>query len=109
MLTSREWQVMKLTHEGLVPKQIAQQLNVTPKTVRSHMHTAKVKLGCSNMAQAAFAAHRLDVSTPLVVESKLTDAQQAYLAWWHETRYERTTADVVAKLVQTLQRAAVLA
>jgi DNA-binding CsgD family transcriptional regulator len=106
MLTSREWQVMKLTHEGLVPKQIAQQLNVTPKTVRAHMHTAKAKLGCDNMAQASFAAHKLDTNPPPPPESTLTDAQQAYLAWWHETRYERTTADVVAKLARTLQRAA---
>jgi DNA-binding NarL/FixJ family response regulator len=35
-LTSREWQILKLTGEGLTTNQIARRLSLTPATVRSH-------------------------------------------------------------------------
>lgn len=44
-LTSREWQVVDLTCQGLATAQIARRLVVSPVTVRTHVNAAMRKLG----------------------------------------------------------------
>ncbi|MBN9429900.1 MAG: helix-turn-helix transcriptional regulator [Burkholderiales bacterium] len=54
-LTRRERQVARLLHEGHTYKSIAQQMQVTPNTVRAHMYTLYRKLGVNNKAQMLLA------------------------------------------------------
>lgn len=50
-LTRRERQVARLLQDGHTYKSIAQQMQVTPNTVRAHMYTLYRKLGVNNKAQ----------------------------------------------------------
>ena len=47
-LTDREYQVFRLMAEGRATKEIAQQLQISKKTVDSHVEHMKEKLGCAN-------------------------------------------------------------
>ena len=51
-LTSREWQVLDLMAEGLTTAQIADQLFVSPVTVRRHISSIVEKLGAPDRAAA---------------------------------------------------------
>ena len=55
-LTSRERQILALLATGLVNKQIAARLRLSPHTVASHLKNLYVKLGVANRAQAAACA-----------------------------------------------------
>ncbi|MBE2225657.1 MAG: response regulator transcription factor [Anaerolineae bacterium] len=55
-LSSREREVLALVAEGLNNTEIADQLVISPNTVRNHVSTCTSKLGASNRAQAAVLA-----------------------------------------------------
>ena len=50
-LSDREMQVLKLIVEGKTTLRIADQLNLSPDTVKSHRKKLLHKLGASNVAQ----------------------------------------------------------
>ncbi len=51
-LSDREWETLELLHQGLSTKQIAEQLYVTPATVRSHVSALLRKLHVSSRTEA---------------------------------------------------------
>jgi DNA-binding NarL/FixJ family response regulator len=57
-LTERELETLLLMVEGLTNKEIAEKLFVTAQTVKSHVSSILVKLGCENRTQAAGVAIR---------------------------------------------------
>ncbi|MGZ4414263.1 MAG: response regulator transcription factor [Gaiellaceae bacterium] len=52
-LTKREAEVLQLIADGLVNKQIAQRLFVSPETVKSCIQVVRAKLDANNRAHAA--------------------------------------------------------
>lgn len=52
-LTPRELEIVQLAGLRLGDKEIAQQLNLSPRTVQNHLHRAYEKLGVSDRLQAA--------------------------------------------------------
>lgn len=52
-LTPREQEILQLAGRRLGDKEIAQQLNLSPRTVQNHLHRAYEKLGVSDRLQAA--------------------------------------------------------
>lgn len=52
-LTPRELEIVRLAGLRLGDKEIAQQLNLSPRTVQNHLHRAYEKLGVSDRLQAA--------------------------------------------------------
>lgn len=54
-LTSREREIMNLLAKGLSNKEISEQLFITHKTVKNHLHTVYGKLGVSTRAEATAA------------------------------------------------------
>jgi len=52
-LTPRELEIVRLAGQRLGDKEIAQQLNLSPRTVQNHLHRAYEKLGVSDRLQAA--------------------------------------------------------
>lgn len=71
-LTPRELEVLRLAAGRLGDKEIAQQLNLSPRTVQNHLHRAYEKLGVSNRAQAArrLSNHYSGEPTPLSSASR---------------------------------------
>ena len=55
-LTSRELEILVLLARGLLNKQIAQRLHITPKTVGKHIEHIYMKIGVSNRAAASLFA-----------------------------------------------------
>ena len=55
-LSSRELDVLRRLAEGKVYKQIAQELELSASTVRSHLHNVYGKLGALDRAQAVLMA-----------------------------------------------------
>jgi len=55
-LSSRELDVLRRLAEGKVYKQIAQELDLSASTVRSHLHNVYGKLGALDRAQAVLMA-----------------------------------------------------
>ena len=51
-LTEREHQVLRLVAEGLTAPQIGAKINLSPATVKTHLHTLYEKLGVSDRAAA---------------------------------------------------------
>ena len=51
-LSAREAEVLRLFAEGALPLQVAQQLYVSPKTVKNHLSHIYAKLGAVNRTQA---------------------------------------------------------
>jgi len=51
VLTEREMEVMKLVVEGYSGKEVAQHLNISPKTVEHHRAKVMEKLSCRNVTQ----------------------------------------------------------
>lgn len=60
-LTEREFQVLQLIAEGLSNREIAQQLFLSPHTVRIHASNIYSKLGVGNRTQAVARASRLGI------------------------------------------------
>jgi DNA-binding CsgD family transcriptional regulator len=58
LLTPRERQVISLVAEGLNAEQVAENLIVSPFTVRTHIRNAKEKLGARTTAHAIAKALR---------------------------------------------------
>lgn len=52
-LTEREAQVVELVAAGRSNKQIARELGISEPTVKPHVSSILLKLGCGNRAQAA--------------------------------------------------------
>jgi DNA-binding NarL/FixJ family response regulator len=57
-LTPSELAVVRLLGEGMVYKQIAQELDRSLSTIRTHLHNAYKKLGVYDRAQAVLMASR---------------------------------------------------
>lgn len=51
-LTEREHQVLRLVAEGLTAPQIGERINLSPATVKTHLHTLYEKFGVSDRAAA---------------------------------------------------------
>jgi len=51
-LSPRQRDVIELVAEGLTSAEIAQRLDISPETVRTHLRNARLKLGASTKAQA---------------------------------------------------------
>jgi DNA-binding NarL/FixJ family response regulator len=54
-LTAREGEILRLVAKGLLGKQVATQLGISPKTVERHKTRIFAKLGVPNQAAAVFA------------------------------------------------------
>jgi len=57
-LTSRELEVLKLTAKGLDPQAIAEQLYISPATVRNHTQNILMKLGVHSKLEAVVYAYQ---------------------------------------------------
>ena len=57
-LTPREREILQLVGQGLANKQIARRLNITERTVKSHMTHAFQRIGVSDRVQAALWARQ---------------------------------------------------
>ncbi len=62
-LTSREREVLQLLAEGLISKQIASRLNISPKTVETHRSRLMKKLGIHSVAELTKYAIREGLTT----------------------------------------------
>jgi DNA-binding NarL/FixJ family response regulator len=58
-LTPREYEVLRLMARGLMSKEIASELSLTPNTVRSYAQSVLSKLHATNRVQALATAKRL--------------------------------------------------
>jgi DNA-binding NarL/FixJ family response regulator len=65
ILTDREREVMALVAEGLANDDIADQLVVSPATVRTHVSRAMTKLGARDRAQLVVLAYRWGLVQPI--------------------------------------------
>ena len=57
-LTARERQVLRLLASGKSPTRAAQELKITPRTLRNHLHHANQKLNTTNRLEAVMQASR---------------------------------------------------
>jgi DNA-binding NarL/FixJ family response regulator len=75
-LTAREVEILRLLARGLLNKQIAQRLYITPKTVSNHIEHIYAKIGVSTRAAAALFAteHGLLQSGPSAGTETRVDA-----------------------------------
>ncbi|PQZ79650.1 helix-turn-helix transcriptional regulator [Brevundimonas sp. MYb46] len=73
-LTQRELEVVQLAGLRLGDKEIAQRLDLSPRTVQNHLHRAYEKLGVSDRLQAArrlsenYSGEILPLSEPVSIE-----------------------------------------
>lgn len=63
-LTERETDVLKLIARGLANKQIARELHIGEKTVKTHVSNILMKLGVNSRTQAALYAARTGLVSP---------------------------------------------
>jgi two-component system, NarL family, response regulator LiaR len=63
-LTAREIDVLRLVAKGLANKEIAQELAIGDKTVKSHVSSILAKLGLQSRTQAAVYAARIGLIAP---------------------------------------------
>ena len=61
-LTARETEVLRLVGRGLIVREVADVLSVSPHTVTSHVKSIYAKLGISTRAEAALEAARRDLA-----------------------------------------------
>jgi NarL family two-component system response regulator LiaR len=52
LLTRREQEIIALSSTGLIHKEVAQQLYVSPETVKKHLSNIYIKLGVNNKIEA---------------------------------------------------------
>jgi DNA-binding NarL/FixJ family response regulator len=64
-LTARELEVLRLLATGMSPVEIADELGVSPKTVRTHSEHIFLKLGAQSRAQVVAIAYRDNLLEPL--------------------------------------------
>jgi predicted ATPase/DNA-binding CsgD family transcriptional regulator len=64
-LTPREVEVLALVAQGLRNAEIAERLYMTPKTVSHHITAILAKLGVSSRTEAAHAATKLGITSPI--------------------------------------------
>jgi DNA-binding NarL/FixJ family response regulator len=57
-LSKREFEVLRLLADGRMPKEIALELSVSPKTISNHIQNVLVKLDVHSQAQAVAAVFR---------------------------------------------------
>jgi signal transduction histidine kinase/DNA-binding CsgD family transcriptional regulator len=57
-LTKREHEIIQLVSEGLTNREVAQRLQVSMETVKTHMHRVMQKLGVKDRVQAVAVAYR---------------------------------------------------
>ncbi len=60
-LTDRETQILQLLADGCSPKEVAEKLFISPKTVRNHLSKAYEKLGVGSRSAAIVSAVKLGV------------------------------------------------
>jgi len=74
-LTPRELEILRFAASRLGDKEIAQELNLSPRTVQNHLHRAYEKLGVSNRIQAArllsdhYSGESIAMSPPLPIKA----------------------------------------
>jgi DNA-binding NarL/FixJ family response regulator len=61
VLTDRETDVLKLVAQGMANKQIARELFIGEKTVKTHVSNILMKLGVNSRTQAALHAARIGI------------------------------------------------
>jgi len=64
LLTSREVQILKTLAEGRSTTEIAEDLRISPSTVRSHVKSLLAKLGAHSRIEAVALLHRHDQIQP---------------------------------------------
>jgi NarL family two-component system response regulator LiaR len=74
-LTAREWEVLDLLCAGANTEMIAEELVLSPETVRSHVKNLLRKMGVKSRREAVVAAHRLreqgsDIQTQASLSSR---------------------------------------
>lgn len=57
-LTSRQLEILQLLADGLTLKQVAEQLEISVRTVRNHMYNTRIKLGATRIYHAVAIALR---------------------------------------------------
>ena len=62
-LTAREIEVLRLIAVGQTPREISEQLVISPKTVASHLQRILTKLAVHSRAQAVVLAYQLGLVT----------------------------------------------
>jgi two-component system, NarL family, response regulator NreC len=77
-LTERELQVLRLVASGMTTRQAAQRLNLSQRTIESHIAKVDRKLGARTRVQAVILAARLGLLEPT---SARTGATRAVAAW----------------------------
>jgi DNA-binding CsgD family transcriptional regulator len=55
-LTPREREALELLAEGMVPKKIAEQMNISPYTYKDTIERARIRLDAKTTAQAVYIA-----------------------------------------------------
>jgi DNA-binding NarL/FixJ family response regulator len=60
-LSARECEIVELVVRGLSNREIAEQLGLSPNTVRSHLQSISGKLSVSNRARIAFRAREIGI------------------------------------------------
>ncbi len=63
-MTKREREIVELIAEGLTNKEIANRLNLSIHTVKSHVHNILEKMALNSRVQIAIHAHAADESNP---------------------------------------------
>jgi two-component system, NarL family, response regulator DegU len=72
-MTKRERQVIELIADGFTNKEIAQQINLSPYTVKSHVHNILEKLALNTRVQIAKHAHFSDAHKTALDTTSLLD------------------------------------
>jgi DNA-binding CsgD family transcriptional regulator len=67
-LTDRELEVLRLLGDGRTNRQIGDELFITPKTASVHVSRILTKLGVTNRAEAAAAAHRMGLARQVAAD-----------------------------------------
>jgi DNA-binding NarL/FixJ family response regulator len=67
-LTDRELEVLRLLADGRTNRQIGEELFIAAKTASVHVSRILMKLGVSNRAEAAAAAHRMGLARRVAVD-----------------------------------------
>jgi two-component system nitrate/nitrite response regulator NarL len=76
-MTLREREVIELVAEGLSNKEVADQLGLSPYTIRTHMHNILVKLALHSRLELAAVVHQARVSPSGDVAFSRSSAKQA--------------------------------